>query len=255
MSVFSMIHDSNARVFAPATRLSEVRSRQAFTLLEIFVVLGIIAMFLALLVPFVMRLREGGRSEVCVQNMKRIGMAMKAYAAEHDDRFPGPLTVQQYPADSAGNPPRDGQLLKYIATYLNAPAGGPDGDRDARNTFTFPAWQKAERTTDAPVFLVNLEPAQPNGAPVWGAEGTPAMKFADLKNWKRKVRGKEEVADPAKVWALTEADQELTKLLRINEPWVGMIPQKPVHVSHRNALYFDLHVEPLVLSRSVSELQ
>jgi type II secretory pathway pseudopilin PulG len=226
---------------------------RAFTLLEIFVVLGIIAMFLALLVPFILRMREGGRSQVCVANMQRIGKAIRAYAADHQDQFPGPLTTDQYPVDSAGNPPREGQLLKYIATYLNAPAGSADGGATARTTFTFPAWQNAERTTDAPVFIINNEPVLPAGQPAWGAQGKPPLKFADLQNWKRKVNEKEETVDPARMWALTEADQELGKLLQIKDSWIARTPVKAVHVSHRNALYFDMHVEQLVLSKAASE--
>ena len=46
--------------------------RRAFTLLEILVILGIIVLFLALLVPFAFRFKEGGRSTVCLQNFRQI---------------------------------------------------------------------------------------------------------------------------------------------------------------------------------------
>lgn len=233
--------------------MMSARHRRAFTLLEIFVVIGIIAMFLLLLVPFILRLREGGRSAVCVANLERIGKAIGAYAAEHQDRLPGPLSIDQYPVDSAGNPPREGQLLKHIATYLNAPAGSPAGGSTARNTFTFPAWEKAERTTDSPVFAANNAPLQPAGQPAWGGEGKTPLKRADLATMKQRIGEKEEPVNPAKTWALTEADQEFAKLMRIKEPWVARTPAKAVHVSHRNALYFDLHVEQLVLSNASSE--
>jgi type II secretory pathway pseudopilin PulG len=224
--------------------------RSAFTLLEIFVVLGIIAMFLALLVPFFLRMREGGRSQVAVANLQRIGKAIQTYAAEHQDQLPGPLSVEQYPVDSAGNPPRDGQLLKYIATYLNAPAGSADAGTSAKTTFTFPAWQTAEHTTDAPVFIVNHEHVMPAGQSAWGGDGKAPLKFADLKSWTRKSGDKDEPVNLAKTWALTEIDQELAKLMQIKEPWVARTPLKAVHVNHRNALYFDMHVEQLVLSKA-----
>lgn len=233
--------------------MKHTRSRSAFTLLEIFVVLGIIAMFLALLVPFFMRLREGGRSSASVANLQRIGKAIQAYAADHEDRLPGPLSVEQYPVDSAGTPPRDGQLLKYIASYLNSPAGAAE-PTTAKKTFMTPAWESAEHTTDAPVFVANTEPVLPFGQPAWGAEGKQPLKFADLKTWVRKLGEKTEPVDPAKVWALTEADQELAKLLDLKEPWVLRTPLKAVHVTHRNALYFDMHVDQLVLTKASSTL-
>ena len=233
-----------------ALSMKSSRARRAFTLLEIFVILGIIAMFLALLVPFVLRMREGGRSGVCVVNMQRIGKAITAYAAEHDDQLPGPLTVDQYPVDSAAT--RDGQLVKMLEKYLNGPAGAAE-PLTARTTFTFPAWQKAERTTDSPVFLISNEPVLPINQSPWGAEGKPPLKFSDLKKWTRKMGDREEPVDPAKMWALTEADQEVARLMELKASWVARMPAKPVHVTHRNALYFDMHVDQLILSKATGQ--
>ena len=222
--------------------------RHAFTILEIFVVLGIIACFLALLVPFFLRLREGGRTGQCVKNMERIGKAMVSYAQDHDDRLPGPLSVDQYPVASAGHPPREGQLLKYIAKYLEQRADSADGAGDASTIFTFPAWQRnTDRATDSPVFFINNEVARPFDQPVWGDNGKPPLKLAQLKEWQRAVAGKDGPANLAKVWALTEADRELAKLLGLNAPWVQRLPPKALHYNHRNALYFDWHVDTLGL--------
>ena len=232
--------------------MKTVCHRRAFTLLEILVVLGIIAMFLALLVPFAMRMRGGGRSEVCVENMQRIGKAIKAYAADHDDQLPGPLSLDQYTVDGAGQPPRDGQLLKYIARYLAEPAGTP-GARTAKNTFTFPGWEAADHATDSPVFLMNNDTVNPLHQPAWGNAEKAPLKFADLKKWV-KLQGEKTVpVDLSRMWAMTEADQELAKLMQIKDPWVPLAPREAVHVNHRNALYFDMHVEALVLSTATGD--
>jgi prepilin-type processing-associated H-X9-DG protein len=224
------------------------RARRAFTLLEIFVVLGIIVMLLALVIPFITRLKEGGQAGDCVRNMQIIGKAIVAYGGEHEGRLPGPLTVDQYPTETAGNPPRDGQLLKSIARYLEQPATAPGGHRTAETIFTFPAWERAsERTADAPVFLINNEVMKPLGQPVWGTDGKPPLKIDQLKEWIRPLAGKDQPADLGRVWALTEADQELAKILKINAPWVPRMPPSTVHYKHRNALYFDWHVDTLGL--------
>ncbi len=223
-------------------------ARRAFTLLEIVVVLGIIAMFLALLVPFALRAREGGRSAACVRNMQLIGKAIASYASDNDGRLPGPLSMEQHPVDSAGNPPRDGQMLKYIARYLDQ-AGG------ARQIFISPGWVKAQRSTDSAVFLANVDPVAPFEQSPWGdlgANGKPPLKVEDIRTVRFHVSEKDESANPSKFWALTEADQMLARILGVDKatPWVQRLPAKAVHVSHRNALYFDWHVERLVLTNS-----
>ena len=223
-------------------------ARRAFTLIEIIVILGIIAMFLALLVPFAVRSREGGRSAACVTNMKAIGKAIAAYASQNDGRLPGPLSMDQYPVNSAGNPPRDGQLLKHISPQLDVVGG-------AKNIFTFPGWVRAERSTDSAVFLAITDQMAPFEQSVWGeSKGTakPPLKVEDIKTIRFVVGDKVEPADPSRVWALTEADQMLARILGAakTDEWVTRLPEKAVHVSHRNALYFDWHVERLVLTNS-----
>ena len=232
------------------------RQHRAFTLIEIIVVLGIIVLFLALVVPFVMRWRQGGNSAVCVRNMQLIGKAIAAYAADHDEQLPGPLSQDQYTLDAAGKPPRDGQLLKYIERYLEQPANSGSGAGGAKTIFTFPAWENGEHATDAPVFLVNTQELPAFSQPAWGAGENHPLKLSQLKKWTRVIGERQFPVELSKMWALTEADQELAKLMGINEKtekWVQRMSSRPVHNNHRNALYFDWHVEPLVLPKAAEQ--
>ena len=231
--------------------------RRAFTLLEILVVLGIIILFLALLVPFAMRWKQGGNSVVGVKNMQLIGKAILAYTTEHNEQLPGPLSQDQYTVDAAGQPPRDGQLLKYIARHLEQPANAAGHSRNAKTIFTFPAWENSEHATDAPVFLVNTLELPVFSQPAWGNESKPPLKLTQLKEWTRVVGEKAFPIEPSRMWALTEADQVLAKLMGLNEKnakWVPRLPLKPVHIDHRNALYFDWHVEPLILTKTAEKI-
>lgn len=224
--------------------MKSIAHRRAFTLLEIVVILGIIALFLALLVPFAIRSRQGGRSAACVNNMKAIGKAMAAYAADNEGRLPGPLTMDQYPVESAGTPPREGQLLKYIAKYFDGPGG-------ARAAFTYPAWKTAQRATDSAVFLANVKTVLPYEQSPWGEmteKSKGPLKADDLRTVKYTIGEDTRTAEVAKFWALTEADQVLARNLGAGkgDAWVLHLPANAVHVSHRNALYFDWHVDRLV---------
>jgi len=200
-----------------------------------------------------LRWKQGGNSAVCVKNMRLIGRAITAYAAEHEGQLPGPLTQDQYTVDAAGNPPREGQLLKYIFRHLEQPVNSIDGAGGAKEIFTFPAWENGEHATDAPVFLVNTQELPAFSQPAWGKGEKTPLKISQLNEWTRLIGEKSFIVEPSKMWALTEADQVLAKLIGIDEKsvkWVLRMPTKPIHTDHRNALYFDWHVEPLILLKA-----
>ncbi len=225
--------------------------RRAFTLIEILVILGIIVLLLALLIPYGLRFREGGRSAACLQNFQYIGKAMLAYAKDNEGRLPGPLSVDQYPVVSAGTPPREGQLLKHIARYLDSSPSSPSTVASAKTLFMCPSWQRSEHTTDSPIYLVNNEPVEPLDQPAWGDGTKPPLKLEELKGWKMQVNEKTTSVELSKAWAMTEADQEVARLLGFaREKWTGRLPATAVHFNQRNALFFDMHVAPLRLSKT-----
>src|SRR4051794_39517009 len=59
---------------------------EGFTLIEILVVLGVIAVLLAILIPAAISVRERSRSAVCLSNLRQIGQAVVMYANDNHDR-------------------------------------------------------------------------------------------------------------------------------------------------------------------------
>lgn len=62
--------------------------RGAFTLVELLVVVGIIALLAALLFPAFAAAREKGRSARCLANLRQLGAAVEMYTADWDEKYP-----------------------------------------------------------------------------------------------------------------------------------------------------------------------
>jgi prepilin-type N-terminal cleavage/methylation domain-containing protein/prepilin-type processing-associated H-X9-DG protein len=61
----------------------------AFTLVELLVVIGIIALLISILLPALNRARRAAMAVECAANMRQVGQAIALFASQNDGRFPG----------------------------------------------------------------------------------------------------------------------------------------------------------------------
>jgi prepilin-type N-terminal cleavage/methylation domain-containing protein/prepilin-type processing-associated H-X9-DG protein len=80
--------------------------RRGFTLVELLVVIGIIAVLVAILMPALSRARDQALSIKCASNLRQLGLAMMLYASEHRDNVPASYLEDTTAADPRFGPGR-----------------------------------------------------------------------------------------------------------------------------------------------------
>jgi prepilin-type N-terminal cleavage/methylation domain-containing protein len=63
-------------------------TKRAFTLIELLVVIAIIAILASLLLPVLSRAKQKARTINCASNLRQIGLGMRMFADENQDRYP-----------------------------------------------------------------------------------------------------------------------------------------------------------------------
>jgi prepilin-type N-terminal cleavage/methylation domain-containing protein len=206
------------------------KSRGGFTLVELLVVIGVIAVLASLSLAALSQVGAASDRSKAISNMRQIGAGINLFAADNDGRLPGPLWPGQL---AQFDPARSGRLVRELAPYLGIPT--PTAPK-VEPLFVPPAYRKAVSSSfldSARTYVVNMSVRDGNGTVIpWGNLASPPptqpLKLAAI---------------PPQVWGFSDADRLHPRVTGTS--WAANTPPKPIHTPKRLAWFFNGSVSPV----------
>jgi prepilin-type N-terminal cleavage/methylation domain-containing protein/prepilin-type processing-associated H-X9-DG protein len=205
-----------------------MRPRRAFTLVELLVVIGIIAVLLALLLPALGRAREAGNRTTCLSNLRQIATGIFAYVNENKQWMPPATnTVYNY-ADATSTPPTMWGAPNGSLNFLRSALGRSDG----RTPILLCMLDESASATNA--AMCRPMPSIPGD--FYGVkyhfnyDSEPLVMYLNFPLWHNVVDGKEDMLDVHRgglQLLFVDGHGEYRKYLDLRSGDFGLTPDEP----------------------------
>ncbi len=241
---------------------------RGFTLIELLVVISIIALLIGILLPALGAARAASRDMACKSNLRQVGIALAAYAAEYRGRLPAGYTGapgfeewQNTIAVFTGTDQAEASALKVCPDAAESPNPGttsynvnptilPD-QQSAAATSQWPNYNLDDAVRASEVFSVadannfntfaNLYRYQ-QSAFLYGMAPTPGIP----KPWRYGFNAGGAFAHTAPVQAATNTD---------DASGMGWIRYRHAGDDNANLVYLDAHAGPTQFNNGSPNLQ
>jgi prepilin-type N-terminal cleavage/methylation domain-containing protein len=159
------------------------RLRQGFTLVELLVVIGIIALLVGILLPTLTKARDAAARTACLSSLRELGNALRIYGTENHECCP----IGGVKADPANGNPGTNPLMQYAFTYTVYWVG-PSGEGISGLGFlAYSGLLKSGRTFYCPsettpeyMYNSNVKDPNPSKANGWPFTSKGQITFAGI---------------------------------------------------------------------------
>ena len=173
------------------SRRRGLRSLASFTLIEMMVCVGIIALLAALTIPGIQSALAAARATKCASNLHQIGVGMAGYIADNGGGFPMPDNDNRVFYEWIGTPVGIGLIVDK--GYLALPPGGAYTlDPTAKGIYVCPDLLPLSKYV-AGGNQITYKVDQRNGRYIENADGTGQF-ISQLKLWNMMISGRAQVA-------------------------------------------------------------